>query len=137
MTITLQRYTGIFPETFKLLKVILAVGTTSVERSSSYVKLIKTRIRNSITDQTLGRLMRIAIEGPELLAVNFDKVLEIFKQKIWKNCALIYIKKKLKKNCSELPFIIIIKIQISWEREGNSRVYSPLYETLLAYPGLT
>ena len=43
------------------------------------MKLIKTRIRNSITDQNLGRLMRIAIEGPELSAVNFNEVL--FKQK--------------------------------------------------------
>jgi len=76
-------YTGIFPETFKLLNIILAlpVGTASVERSFSYMKLIKTRIRNSITDQNLSRLMRIAIEGPELSAVNFDEVLEIFKQK--------------------------------------------------------
>ncbi len=46
------------------------------------MRLIKTRIRNSITDQSLGRLMRIATEGPEHSAVNFDEVLEIFKQKI-------------------------------------------------------
>ncbi len=44
------------------------------------MKPIKTCIRN-ITDQSLGRLMRIATEGPELSAVNFDEVLEIFKQK--------------------------------------------------------
>lgn len=75
-------YTGIFPETFKLLNIILVlpVGTASVERSFSYMKLIKTRIRNSITDQNLGRLMRIAIEGPELSNVNFNEVLDIFKQ---------------------------------------------------------
>ena len=48
------------------------------------MKLIKTRIRN--TDQTLGRLMRIAIGGPELSAVNFDEILEIFKQKNEKLC---------------------------------------------------
>ncbi len=73
---------GIFPETFKLLSTILVlpVGTASVEKSSSYMTLIKTCIHNSITDQTLGRLMRIVIEGPELSAVNFDEVLEIFKQ---------------------------------------------------------
>ena len=68
-------YTGIFPETFKLLNIILVlpVGTASVERSVSYIMLIKTRIRNSITDQNLGRHMRIAFEGPELSAVNFNK----------------------------------------------------------------
>ncbi len=37
------------------------------------MKLIKTRICNSITDQALGQLMRIAIEDPELAAVNLMK----------------------------------------------------------------
>ncbi len=75
---------GDFPETFKLLNIILVlpVGTTSVERSSSYMKLINTRIHNIITDQSLGRLIRIATDGPELSAMNFDEVIEIFfKQK--------------------------------------------------------
>ncbi len=46
-TVTLQRYTGIFSETFKLLNLILVlpVGTASIEWSSSYMKIIKTRIR--------------------------------------------------------------------------------------------
>ena len=77
-------HTGIFPETFKLLNMILVlpVGTASVERYFSYMKLIKTRIHNSITNKNLGRLMRIAIEGPELSAVNFNEVLDdIFKKK--------------------------------------------------------
>ncbi len=55
------------------------------------MKLIKIHIRNSITGQNLGRLMGIAIEGPEFSAVNFDEVLEIFINKYIKNCALIYI----------------------------------------------
>ena len=58
------------------------------------MKLIKTCIHNSITDQTLGRVMRIAIEGPELSAVNFDEVLEIFKKK----------KKKKEELCFDLHF---------------------------------
>ena len=44
-------------------------------------KLIKTRLRNRLSDVNLARLMRIAIEGPELTSVNFDEVLEIFKEK--------------------------------------------------------
>ena len=76
-------YTGIFPEMFKLLNIILTlpVGTASVELSFSYMKLIKTRLRNRLSDVNLARLMRIAIEGPELTSVNFDEVLEIFKEK--------------------------------------------------------
>ncbi len=52
----------------------------AVERSFSYSTLIKKLTCSSINDQNLGLLMRIAIEGPELLAVNFDEFLEIFKQ---------------------------------------------------------
>ncbi len=62
-------YTGIFPdrEAFKLIPVI-PVGTASVERSFSAMKLIKTRL---ITDGNLGRLMRISMKGRSLPAVDF------------------------------------------------------------------
>ncbi|KAI6648551.1 Zinc finger protein [Oopsacas minuta] len=76
-------YTGIFPETFKLLNIILVlqVGTASVERSFSHMKQIKTRLRNRLNDANLAHLIRIAIEGPELFSVNFDEVLKVFKEK--------------------------------------------------------
>lgn len=76
-------YSGLFPEMFKLLNIILVlpVGTASVERSFSQMKQIKTRLRNRFNDANLPRLMRIAIEGPELSAVNFKEVLEVFKEK--------------------------------------------------------
>ena len=45
------------------------------------MKLVKTRLQNRITDDNLARLMRIAIEGPELTAVDFDNILDIFKEK--------------------------------------------------------
>ena len=72
-----RAYIGIFPETFKLFNIILVlpVGTATVEKPFSYMKLIKTRIHNSITEQNLGQLMRIAIHGPELSAVNLMKFL--------------------------------------------------------------
>ena len=44
------------------------------------MKLIKSRLRNRISDSNLPRLMRIAIEGPELSQVNFNEVLDIFKE---------------------------------------------------------
>ncbi len=49
------------------------LGQLQLERSFSYMKLIKPAYN---TDQNLGRLMRIAIEGPDLSAVNFQ-ILEI------------------------------------------------------------
>ncbi len=71
------------------------------------MKLIETRIRNSITDQNLGRLIIIATEDPEHSAVNFDEVLEIFKQKIEELSFDLHL--IIKEYCSELPFIITIK----------------------------
>ena len=61
-------YKGIFPQTFTLLNIILAmpVGTATVERSFSQMKMIKTRLRNRLSDCNLSRLMKIAVEGPEL-----------------------------------------------------------------------
>ena len=35
------------------------------------------RLRNRTTDDNLARLMRIAIEGPELTSVDFDNILYI------------------------------------------------------------
>ena len=48
--------TGIFPKTYKLLNIILVlpVGTASVERSFSYMKLIKTRITTLLTKTLVG-----------------------------------------------------------------------------------
>ena len=76
-------YSGIFPEIFKLINIILVlpVGTASVERSFSSMKQIKTRFRNRLSDINLARLMRIAIEGPKISAVDFNEVLEFLKRK--------------------------------------------------------
>ncbi len=76
-------YGGIFPEMFKLINIMLTlpVGTATVERSFSQMKMIKTRLRNRLNDTNLKRLMRIAIEGPELKFVDFDQILDVFTEK--------------------------------------------------------
>ena len=76
-------YKEIFPEMLKLLDILLSlpVGTASVERSFSQMKLVKTRLRNRITDDNLARLMRIAIEGPELTAIDFENIFGILKNR--------------------------------------------------------
>ena len=44
-------YTGIFPETFKLLNIILVLQLEQLQlKDISYMKLIKTHIHNSFTD---------------------------------------------------------------------------------------
>ena len=76
-------YGGIFPETWKLLNFTMAlpVGTATVERSFSQIKLIKTRLRSSLFDSNLEHLMKISIEGPPLTDVDFNAILDILKQK--------------------------------------------------------
>ena len=59
----------------------LPVGTATVERSFSQMKMIKTRLRNQLSDANLQHLIKVAIEGPELKDVDFNEILEIFKLK--------------------------------------------------------
>ncbi len=76
-------YSEIFPEVYNLAKILLAlpIGTATIERSFSHMKMIKTRLRNRLSDENLTHLMRIAIEGPDLSEVNFNEILDIFKEK--------------------------------------------------------
>ena len=66
-------YACIFPETFKFINIILAlpIGIASVERSFSHSRL---------SDRSVAQLLRISIEGPEIDAVEFEEILEIFKE---------------------------------------------------------
>ena len=41
----------------------LPVGTATVEQSFSHMKMIKSRLRNRLSDENLRRLLRIALEG--------------------------------------------------------------------------
>ena len=51
----------------------IPVGTVSVKRSLSQMKMIKTRLRNRLGDTNLSHLMKIAKESPQTLS---DKELE-------------------------------------------------------------
>ena len=64
----------IFPETFKMMNIFLAlpIGTALVERSFSHLKMIKTRLPSRLSDCTVAQLMKISIEGPEIDAVEFE-----------------------------------------------------------------
>ncbi len=46
----------------------------------NHTLLNKNRLRSRVSDINLGRLMRIAIEGPQLSEVNFHQILDIYKQ---------------------------------------------------------
>ena len=48
---------GIFPETFTLTNIMmtLPVGTATVERPFSYLKMVKSRLRSRLSDENLRR----------------------------------------------------------------------------------
>ena len=48
--------------------ITLPVTTATVERSFSDMKLIKTRLRNRLGEESLDQAMRICIEGPDTLS---------------------------------------------------------------------
>ena len=76
-------YACMFPETFKMMNIFLAlpIGTASVKRSFSHLKMIKTWLCSRLSDCGVAQLMRISIEGPKIDAVEFEEILEIFKER--------------------------------------------------------
>ena len=59
-----------FPTLSKLAEIleVLPVTTATVERSFSSMKLIKTRLRSRLGEETLEHATRICIEGPQQLS---------------------------------------------------------------------
>ena len=49
----------------------IPVGTASVERSFSQMKMINTRLRNHLGEVSISHLMKIAIESPQTLLEQF------------------------------------------------------------------
>ena len=60
----------------------IRVGTVSVERSFSQVKMIKTRLRNRLGDTNLSHLTKIAIESPQTLSdEELEEIVDIWSRK--------------------------------------------------------
>ena len=59
-----------FPNLSILANVFLTipVGTASIERSFSHMKMVKSRLRNRLGEANLSYLMKIALESPEALS---------------------------------------------------------------------
>ena len=68
--VTNDMLTAMFPNLSTLGNICLSipVSTTSVERSFSQMKLLKTHLRNHLSDSSLSHLMKIAIESPDKLS---------------------------------------------------------------------
>ena len=75
---------AMFPNLNKIASIGLTipVSTASVERSFSQMKMIKTRLRNSLSDCSLSHLMRIAIEAPEVLSESdLEEIVDVWQRK--------------------------------------------------------
>ena len=73
----------LFPNILVLLEmaVICPVGNATVERLFSYLKLVKSRLRNNLGDQTLDSLLRIKIEcKDELEDEDLEELVDRFKE---------------------------------------------------------
>ena len=75
---------AMFPNLNKIASIGLTipVSTASVERSFSQKKMIKTRLRNSLSDCSLCHLTRIAIEAPEVLfESDLEEIVDVWQRK--------------------------------------------------------
>ena len=75
---------AMFPNLSKIASIGLSipVSTASVERSFSQMKLIKTRLRNSLSAGNLSHLMKISIESPQKLTeTNLEEIVNIWSRK--------------------------------------------------------
>ena len=68
--VTNETLISMFPNLNTLASICLTItiGTASVERSFSQMKMIKTRLRSRLGEKSLSYLMKIAIESPEKLS---------------------------------------------------------------------
>ena len=66
--VTNETLISMFPNLNTLASICLTIGTASVERSLSQLKMIKTRLRSRLGEKSLSHLMKIAIESPEKLS---------------------------------------------------------------------
>ena len=72
----------LFPNIIKLLEmaIICPIGNATVERLFSFLKLVKTKLRNSLGDGTLDKLLRIKCESKEELEdYDLEELVDRFK----------------------------------------------------------
>ena len=74
-------YADIFPDTFKMMNtlLVLTIGTVSVERLFSHLKMMKTMLCSSLSDWC-STAYDDMIEGPEIDAVEFEEILDILNE---------------------------------------------------------
>ena len=75
---------SMFPNlnTLAIISLSIPVATASVERSFSQMKLIKSRLRNRLSDTSLSHLLKIAIESPDTLQdCDLEEIVDMWNRK--------------------------------------------------------
>jgi len=74
----LHPFASAFPTTMSLIKggMTIPVSSTTCDRSFSKMKIIKTYLRNSMTDDRLSDLAVLAVERD--IHINFEEVIDVF-----------------------------------------------------------
>ena len=68
--------------TLATISLSISIATASVERSFSKMKLIKTRLRNRLSETSLSHLMEIAIKSPDtLLDSDLEDIVDTWNRK--------------------------------------------------------
>lgn len=73
----------LFPNMVILLElaIICPISNATVERLFTFLKLVKTKLRNQIGDETLDKVLRIKTEAPEHLSeVQLETLVNNFKE---------------------------------------------------------
>ena len=82
--VTNETLINMFPNLNTLASICLTIpiGTASVERSFSQMKMIKTRLRSHLGEQSLSHLMKIVLESPEKLSdSDLENIVDIWYRK--------------------------------------------------------
>lgn len=79
LTAFLEPYKEVFHQLFKLCKIALAspVSTASSKRSFSKLKLIKTALRSTMTNERLSNLGVLSVESRRAKAINLDDFVNV------------------------------------------------------------
>ncbi len=80
LALFIEPYKEVFFELFKLCKIAVSipVSTASCERSFSALKLVKTYLRSTMSDDRLSNLGFLSIESRRAKALNLDEFADLF-----------------------------------------------------------
>ena len=65
-----------YSEVYTVYHFLLTLAVTQVECERSFSKLIKTRLRSSLSQENFGSLLLMSVEGDVLSKVSLDKIVD-------------------------------------------------------------